>query len=208
MSEKLTNAMAELDEDLVFSTVKELQESGTPALEIIAALQKGMDIIGERFEAKDYFLSELILSGDVFSSAVALLGDSFSADTPKLGTVVMGTVKDDIHNIGKDIVVSLLSCNGFKVVDVGIDAPAEKFIEAINRHNPQVIGMSCLLTSCFDSMKNIIEEIDKAGLREGRKILIGGGTITGTVSEYVKADAYTNSAQQAVPLCKKLMNIA
>jgi methanogenic corrinoid protein MtbC1 len=206
MSEKLTSLMAELEEDEVLSLVKELYANGTPAMEIIADLQKGMEEIGDRFEKKEYFLSELMMSGDIFKEASALLGDAFSDDSAKLGTVVMGTVKDDIHDIGKDIVVTLLTCNGFRVVDLGIDVPVEKFVEAVKLHNPQVVGMSCLLTSCFDSLKKTIEAIDEAGLRNGRKIIIGGGTITESVAQFVKADAYSNSAQEAVVICKKLIS--
>ena len=205
MSELLINAMADLDEDVVLHGVKELVAKGTPAEEILVILQKGMEEVGRRFESKEYFLSELIMSGDTFKNAAALLGDAFFSNSATMGTVVVGTVKDDIHDIGKDITVTMLSCNGFKVIDLGIDVPADKFIAAIKEHNPKVVGMSCLLTSCFDSMKNIINAIEEAGLRENLKILIGGGTITEGVATYVKADAFTNSAQEGVVLCKKLM---
>ena len=205
MSEKLSNAMAELEEEKVNELVADYMAKGVPALEILAGLQSGMDEVGRRFASKEYFLSELIMSGDIFKTAVEALGDAFSDSAMKLGKIVIGTVKDDIHDIGKDIAATLLACNGFDVIDIGIDVPAEKFIEAIKEHNPEIIGMSCLLTSCFESMKSIVEAIDEAGLREGRKLIIGGGIINQTVADYVKADAFTNSAQEAVGICKNFL---
>lgn len=206
MYEELTKALAQLDEDTLLDGVKELFDKGYPALEILAALQKGMEEVGEKFEAKEYFLSELIMSADIFKDAANILGDAFSADTNvKLGTVVIGTVKEDIHDIGKDIVVTILRCNGFNVIDLGVDVPHENFVEAVKEHNPQIIGLSCLLTSAFDNMRDAIAAIEAAGLREGRTILIGGGPTDDKVKEYVKADRVCKNAQDAVAACKKAL---
>ena len=208
MFEQLTKGLAQLDEDTVLNGVKYLFAQGAPALEILAALQKGMEEVGQKFEAKEYFLSELIMSADIFKEATNILGDAFTTEASgKLGTVVMGTVKEDIHDIGKDIVVTILRCNGFKVVDLGVDVPHEKFIEAVKEHNPQIIGMSCLLTSAFDNMRNAIAAIEAAGLREGRKILIGGGPTDEKVKDYVKADGVCKNAQEAVEACKKSLGV-
>lgn len=208
MHEQLAKALGELDEDAVLNGVKELNAKGVPALEILAALQKGMEEVGEKFEAKEYFLSELIMSADIFKSATDLLGDAFTADnSEKLGTVVIGTVKEDIHDIGKDIVATILKCNGFNVVDLGVDVPHEKFVEAVKKHNPEIIGMSCLLTTAFDNMREAISAIEAAGLREGRKILIGGGPTDEKVCAYVKADGVCKSAQEAVEVCKQIVGV-
>lgn len=202
MYDKLTREMAELEETEVLKEVENLYAQGVPALDILTALQKGMEEVGKRFQEKEYFLSELIMSAEVFKDASKIFDDTFSVDSSKkLGKMVMGTVKDDVHDIGKNIVVTILRCNGFEVIDLGVDVPHEKFIEAIREHNPQFIGMSCLLTSAFESMRDAIAAIDAAGLREGRKILIGGGPIDQKVCEYVKADAFCRTAQEAVTIC-------
>lgn len=208
MYEEISKALAELDEDLVLDGVKSLFEKGVPIFDILVALQKGMEEVGKKFEAKEYFLSELIMSADVFKEATGLLGDAFANDSSEtLGTVVMGTVKEDIHDIGKDIVVTILRCNGFKVIDLGVDVPYEKFVEAIKEHNPQIIGLSCLLTSTFENMKGTIVAIEEAGLREGRTILIGGGPTDQKVREYVNADIVCMNAQEAVDTCKKIVGV-
>lgn len=208
MYEELSKNLGELNEDAVLSRTRELYGQGIPALDILAALQKGMEYVGQQFEANEYFLSELIMSADIFKSATNILGDAFAADdSKKLGTVVMGTIKEDIHDIGKDIVVTILKCNGFNVIDLGVDVPHEKFVDAIKEHNPQIVGMSCLLTSAFDNIKDAIAAIEAAGLREGRKILIGGGPTDRKVGEYVKADGVCKSAQEAVEVCKKILGI-
>jgi len=208
MYEEISKALAELDEDLVLDGVKSLFEKGVPIFDILVVLQKGMEEVGKKFEAKEYFLSELIMSADVFKEATGLLGDAFANDSSEtLGTVVMGTVKEDIHDIGKDIVVTILRCNGFKVIDLGVDVPYEKFVEAIKEHNPQIIGLSCLLTSAFENMKGTIVAIEEAGLREGRTILIGGGPTDQKVREYVNADIVCMNAQEAVDTCKKIVGV-
>ena len=205
MLEKLATAMGELEQDEVMSLIGQLKEAGTDDSEILGALQIGMQKVGELYEAKEYYLSELIISGDIFQEATAQLGAADADGGEIAGTIVMGTVKDDIHNIGKDIVVSLWSCNGFKVIDLGIDVPVEKFIEAVKEHKPDIVGMSCLLTSCFPSMKAVVDALEAEGLRKGLKILIGGGTMSESVGKYVTADAYTDSAGEGVVLAKKLM---
>lgn len=208
MYEEISKALAELEEDLLLDGVKNLYEKGVPVFDILAALQKGMEEVGKKFEAKEYFLSELIMSADVFKEATGLLGDAFANNASEtLGTVVMGTVKEDIHDIGKDIVVTILKCNGFNVIDLGVDVPHEKFVEAIKEHNPQIIGMSCLLTTAFDNMKGTIAAIEAAGLRDGVKILVGGGPTDEKVSAYVKADGCCKNAQEAVETCKKIVGV-
>ncbi|MDQ7093574.1 cobalamin-dependent protein [Desulfosporosinus sp. PR] len=208
MYEAISKHLAELEEDSLLALVKDSYDQGAPVFDILAALQKGMEEVGQKFEAKEYFLSELIMSADVFKEATGLLGDAFGTNASEtLGTVVMGTVKEDIHDIGKDIVVTILKCNGFNVIDLGVDVPYERFVEAIKEHNPQIIGLSCLLTSAFDNMKGTIAAIEEAGLREGRTVLIGGGPTDQKVKDYVGADGLCRNAQEAVEACKKIMGV-
>nr|WP_320131647.1 cobalamin-dependent protein [uncultured Holophaga sp.] len=208
MSQTLVNAMADLEESVLVREVKALQSQGVPALEIIQKLQEGMNIVGKRYEEKEYYLSELIMSAEIFKEAAALIGGDLDAgDAPSHGTMVMGTIYGDIHDIGKNIVTTVMSCNGFKVIDLGVDVPTADYLRAIREHKPQVVGISCLLTTAFDGMKECIGAIEAAGLREGLRILIGGGPCDQTTADYVGADAYCRTAQEAVEFSKKLLGL-
>lgn len=206
MSKKLIEAMANLDEDVVLAEVKTLKEQGIPVLDIIASLQEGMTIVGKRFEEKEYFLSELIMSAEVFNEASELLGGLDREGSSKYGVFVMGTIYDDIHDIGKNIVTTVMKSNGFEVIDLGVDVPTAKYIEAIKQYNPKVIGISCLLTTCFDNVKECIKSIREAGFKN-LKILIGGGPVDEATGKYVKADLVCKNAQETVDYCKKLMEV-
>ncbi|MBP1629021.1 MAG: cobalamin B12-binding domain protein [Holophagaceae bacterium] len=208
MSQTLINAMADLEESALVAEVNTLKAQGVPALEIIQKLQEGMNIVGKRYEEKEYYLSELIMSAEIFKEAAALIGGDLEAgDAPSHGTFVMGTIYGDIHDIGKNIVTTVMSCNGFKVIDLGVDVSTAAYIEAIRVHKPQVVGISCLLTTAFDGMKECISSIEAAGLRDGLKILIGGGPCDQTTADYVGADAYCKTAQDSVEYSKKLLGV-
>jgi len=199
----LVNAMADLDEDLVIAGVNEQMSAGVPAIEILSLLQQGMELVGKRYEAQDYYLSELIMSADVFSTGAGLLSLALTAggESKTLGTMVLGTVKDDIHDIGKNIVATILSCNGFKVVDVGVDAPIENFVQAVKEHKPQVVGMCCLLTTAFDVMKDTVAAV--RAVDPSAKILVGGGPVDENVMRYCGADGYCKNAYDAVELTRE-----
>lgn len=205
MTSNLATNLGELLEDEVLAGVKEKIVQGVPVLEIIKELQDGMQIVGKRFEAKDYFLSELIMSAEIFNTAIDSLGDMSGIDSSDLGTFVIGTIFGDIHDIGKNIVTTVLKCNGFNVIDLGVDVPAGKYIEAIKEHKPSIVGFSCLLTTAFDSIKTAIGAIEEAGLRDGLKILVGGGPVDQSVCDYVKADAFCKSAQEAISVSKRMV---
>jgi methylmalonyl-CoA mutase cobalamin-binding domain/chain len=207
MSEKLVNAMAELDEDIVLAEVKALKEQGVPVLDIIASLQDGMEIVGKRFEKKEYFLSELIMSAEVFNEASELLGGMGETGKSKNGIFVLGTIYDDIHDIGKNIVTTVMRSNGFEVIDLGVDVPTEKYIEAIKQYKPKVVGISCLLTTCFDNVKECIKAIEAEGLRNNVKVLIGGGPVDEATGKYVNADIVCKNAQNTVDYCKKFVEV-
>ena len=209
MSTKLVEAMANLDEDVVLGEVKSLVSQKKLTLDIIAYLQEGMAQVGKKFEAKEYFLSELIMSAEIFKEASALLGnDAAAAGSSKNGTFIIGTIFEDIHDIGKNIVSTVMYSNGFEVIDLGVDVPIEKYIAAIKEHKPKVVGISCLLTTCFDNIKACIKAIEDAGLRKNMKILIGGGPVDEATCKYVNADAVCKNAQQTVEYCKKEMKVS
>ena len=198
--------IVELNEDSVKELLKKRLESNEDPLKIMDDVKGAMKIIGEKFSNKEYFLPELIMSGEI-------LRDIFEVLSPKLkesqiteekkGRVLLGTVVGDIHDIGKDIVRFMLDANGFEVLDLGVDVPAEKFIESIKEFKPQVVALSGFLTLAFDSMKEIIQKFKEAGLRDSVKIMIGGGTVDNNIVEYVSADAYGESAVEAVALASK-----
>lgn len=208
MNKKLINAVADLDEDLVLSEVIAMKDKKIPSLDIIADLQEGMSIVGKRFETKEYFLSELIMSAEVFKSASEIIGGNGGVSgTGKNGVFLLGTIYEDIHDIGKNIVASVMGANGFNVIDLGVDVPTAKFIEAIKQHKPQIVGMSCLLTTAFDNIKEAISTIEKEGLRKNIKIVIGGGPVDENTCKYVNADAFCKSAQEAVDVSKKYLGV-
>ncbi len=198
--------IVELNEDSVKELLKKRLENNEDPLNIMDDVKGAMRIIGEKFSNKEYFLPELIMSGEI-------LRDIFEVLSPKLkesqkteekkGRVLLGTVAGDIHDIGKDVVRFMLDANGFEVLDLGIDVPAEKFIESIKEFKPQVVALSGFLTLAFDSMKEIIQKFEEAGLRDSVKIMIGGGTVDESIVEYVSADAYGESAVEAVALASK-----
>ena len=193
-----------MDEDGVLAAVREAKEAGEPPADVIAALQAGMKTIGDKYEAGEYFLSELIMSAEIFKRALDELGlDKSAADTGQRGTVVLGTVHTDIHDIGKNIVASVLSANGFKVVDLGVDVPVEKFVEAAKESGAKVIGLSCLLTTAFPAMQDTIAAFAAAGLRDQVTIMIGGGPVTAELAEQLGADGAGASAQEAVNLASR-----
>jgi 5-methyltetrahydrofolate--homocysteine methyltransferase len=200
MSDQLKQALSDLDEERVLKLVQERLASGEEPLAVIAACREGMADVGKRYEAQEYFVSDLIMAGEVFKQAMAKIGEKFQTDGgPKRGTVVIGTVKGDIHDIGKDIVVSLLQAGNYNVINVGVDVPPEKFVEAVKKNNAQVVGLSGLLTISFDSMKETIDALKAAKLNV--KVMVGGGSLTEQVREYVGADALGSDAQAAVNLC-------
>jgi dimethylamine corrinoid protein len=184
------------------------QAAGATPLSILEELQAGMNVVGERFECGDYYLSELIYAADIFKKAGAPLQEGLkSAVQTTHGTLVLGTVKNDIHDFGKDIVATVMSSNGFKVVDLGVNVEHQAFVDAIKEHKPEMVGMSCLLTTVFDDMKEAINTIKAAGLRDQVKILIGGGPVDQACADYVGADYYCKSAQDGVIAAKKIVGV-
>lgn len=198
MNEKIVNAMADLEDDELYEEVEKAIKAGAEKLEIIDDLQKGMSIVGERFSTKEYFISDLSMSAEMFEECQKLFPEDEEDGEAKYGTFVLGTVYSDLHDIGKNIVSSIFECNGFNVVDLGIDVRPEKFIEAIKDYNPKVVGMSCLLTTSFDPMKDCVEKIREAGLDKGRLILVGGSPIDEEICRYAGADDFVNDAQAGV----------
>jgi 5-methyltetrahydrofolate--homocysteine methyltransferase len=207
MSNDLVDAMIHMREAEAMELAQKLLDAGEDPLKVLERCREALEIVGKQFEAGKYFLPELILSGEMLKKISQLAKPFIQKESNKKdeakAKVVIGSVKGDIHDIGKDIVVFLLDINGFEVHDLGVDVPAEKFVEAINQVQPTVVGMSALLTTALDAMKDTVDVIKNAGLRDQVKIMVGGGAVDEKVRAYTDADAYGPDAVAAVNLSKK-----
>jgi len=207
MQDELFNKIVDMDEEGSIKMAKEYLDGGGDPNELLNICRNAMGEIGSRFEKGEYFLSELILGGEIFRSIMEFTLPHLKEDeSQKLGKIVLGTVKDDIHNIGKDIFKAFVEAAGFEVIDIGVDVPVEKFVEAVKTNNPDIIGMSCLITAGISSMKKTIEAIKEAGVT-GAKIIIGGGRVDENVRQLVGADAWADDAAKGVRLCRELIGV-
>jgi 5-methyltetrahydrofolate--homocysteine methyltransferase len=207
MSKELVDAVVDMREEDAVKIAENLLSSGADPLSLLDDCREALGIIGTRFAAGECFVPELILAGEMLRAVGALVkprieGKSSGAAQKKLGKVVFGTVEGDIHDIAKDIVEFMLEVNGFEVIDLGVDVPVAKFVEAVKAHKPQVVGLSGFLTLAYDPMKNTVQALKDAGLRDSVKIMIGGGQMDDQVAAYAKADAYGKDAMAAVTLSK------
>jgi 5-methyltetrahydrofolate--homocysteine methyltransferase len=206
MSEDLVFALSELKEKEALDMVGKRLDRGEDPLAILDEAKKAMAIVGKRFEEGSYFIPDLIYAGEILQAISEMVKPKMGkeAAAAKAGKVVLGTVKGDIHDIGKNIVAFMLDLNGFEVYDIGIDAPPEKFIEKIKETNAPVVALSGFLTLAFDAMKATVEAIEKAGLRDKVKIIIGGGNINEDIKKYAGADEYGVDAVAAVAFAQKV----
>jgi methanogenic corrinoid protein MtbC1 len=205
MAEDLVNLLADLKEQEVIKLVKDRLAKGDDALKILDDARGGMEIVGKRFAESQYFIPDLVYSGEILKAVTELVKPKLkqAAGTKKLGKIVFGTVAGDIHDIGKDIVAFMLDVNGFEVLDLGVDVPVQKFVDKIKETGAPIVGLSGFLTLAFDSMKQTIEAISGAGLRDKVKIMIGGGQMSEEVRKYTGADAYGKDAMAGVTLAQK-----
>lgn len=205
MSEQLVNFIAEMQEEEALALVKEQLAAGTPPTQILEDCRVAMEKVGKRFEEGQYFIPELILAGEILKSITdeAKPYMTTQQEAKKGARVLVGTVKGDIHDIGKDIVVFMLDVNGFEVKDLGIDVPPETFVSQIDEFKPAVVALSGFLTLSYDSMKQTVAAIKAAGQRDKVKIMIGGGAVDDQVRQYADADAFGPDAMAAVSLAKK-----
>jgi methanogenic corrinoid protein MtbC1 len=205
MTESLIQALVEMQETEALEEARRLLDEGADPMNILESCSRAMEIVGKRFEREEYFLPHLMMAGEMLKQITDMIKPFIKEEKAHAGRsrVLMGTVEGDIHNIGKNMVVFILEANGFEVLDIGIDQAPEKFVEAIRSFQPQVVGMSGLLTLAFDSMKKTIRAIEEAGLREKVRIMIGGGQVTEKVKAYAGADAFGSDAIAGVRLCKQ-----
>jgi methanogenic corrinoid protein MtbC1 len=203
MSGELVKFLSNLKESEALNYVEKALGKGIDPLDLLEQAREGMKIVGQKFTDEEYFIPELIFSGEILKGIVDKLKPHLKKEeeTKRLGKVVIGTVAGDIHDIGKNLVVFMLEVNGFEVVDLGVDVPVEKFVDAIKETGSNVLGLSGFLTLAFQSMKQTIDAIKEAGLHDV-KIMIGGGQIDNRVRSFSGADAYGKDAMEAVTLTK------
>lgn len=200
----LAELLGDLDEEAVLEEIDGIVAANGDGLAAVAELQKGMDKVGELFENGEYFVGDLIFAGEILTEAIGKLKPILSAGTgDKLGAIVLGTVHGDLHDIGKNIFKNMVEIGGFEVYDIGIDQSPEAFVEKIKEVKPVIVGMSGVLTLALDSMKDTVEAIKAAGLRDGVKIIIGGNPVTKEACEQIGADAFTTNAAEGVKICKE-----
>jgi methanogenic corrinoid protein MtbC1 len=206
MAGKLAKLLSDLKEPEVLEFVEKALGKGVDPMDLLGETQEAMQIVGQRFADEKYFIPDLVFSGEILKRVVQMLEPHLKVkkgeEAERLGKVIIGTVEGDIHDIGKDLVVFMLDVSGYEVFDLGIDVPAQKFVDAIKETGSEVVGLSGFLTLAFDAMKETVDAIHDAGLRDQVKIMIGGGQIDDEVQSYTGADAYGKDAVEALKLAK------
>ena len=202
----LTEAIVEMKEDEALELTRQLLEKDTEPLTVFDAYKKALEEVGNRFEKQLYFIPELILAGNMMATAAEIikpyLGNATKESSRKIGKILIATVAGDIHDIGKNIVAMMLDINGFDVKDLGVDVPVKKIIEEAMAFKADIIGLSGLLTLAFTPMREVVEGLSDAGIRDKIKVIIGGGQMDEQVRQYVGADAFVIDAVSGINICK------
>jgi corrinoid protein of di/trimethylamine methyltransferase len=204
---ELRNAIVNLDIDGVKKASKDALAAHIPAFKaVIEGMAKGMEIVGQKYEDGEYFLAELIMAGETMKEGMVVLEPYLKAgDIKSAGKIVIGTVKGDLHDIGKNVVVTLLKAANFEVVDLGVDVTAEQFVDAVKKNKPDILAMSALLTTTMIEMDNVVKAFEKAGLKKKIKIIVGGAPITPEYAKKIGADSAAKDAVEGVRTCVQWM---
>ncbi|SHE98725.1 cobalamin B12-binding domain-containing protein [Alkalibacter saccharofermentans] len=205
IDEKVAQLIGDLEEEDVLEIIEDFVAS-SPSEEdskkVLAACQKGMAIVGDRFEKGEYFVGDLIFAGELLTESIDLLKPVLgSSQSERVGKIVLATVRGDLHDIGKNIFKTMAEAAGFQVIDLGIDQSEEMIVEKIRDENPDILGMSGILTLSLKSMKDTVEALKSAELRDSVKIIIGGNPVTKEASDDIGADAFTTNAAAGVKMC-------
>ena len=203
MPSELSMAIVNLKRDEALARIKTRAESGEDPITIIDDCREGMMIVGERYKKGEFFLAELVLSGQIFKMAFEVLQPYLAQSGPgkELGTVVLATLKGDIHDLGKDIVGTLLEARGFKVHNLGVDVLPQTLVNKVKEVKPDFVGLSVLMTTIFDTMKTAADQLVAEGLRDSLKLLVGGAVVTNQLQEFIGADYHTTDAIAGVEYC-------
>lgn len=205
MTRALVKAIAHLHEEEALRITRERLGAGDAPLNVLDDAREAMKIVGKRFKECEYFITELVYSGEILREITEIVKPKLkgAVKTKSLGKIIIGTIAGDIHDIGKDIVVFMLDTSGFQVYDLGVDVPAKRFVEKIEETGARIVGLSGFITLSYDSMKETVKAITEAGLRDKVRIMIGGGQIDEYVRKYTGADSYGPDALAAVALAEQ-----
>lgn len=207
----LVTCISELDEEGSQALARARIGRGDDPEAVLADCRKALEEIGKKYETGEYFIADLVYAASIFKDLMEVLGPELrkaAKGEVKTGKVAIATVKDDIHDIGKNLVASMLDAAGFEMVDLGVDVSARAVCDCIREHKPDIVALSCLLTTTVDSMEDIISEISRSGLRDGVKVIVGGIPLSSKLAVSIGADSYGDSATQAVVRCKELIGEA
>ena len=204
--ERVKNGIAYIEFGEISSYVKAALDKGCTPMSIVEAMSAGMKEVGEKFEKGEYFLSELVMAGEMMKEAMKILEPLLAGvEMKNIGTVVIATVKDDIHDIGKNLVSTMLASAGFRVIDLGVDVPEMKVVEAVRETNADIVALSSLLTITVDRIKSVNDALERNGLRRKVKVIAGGACVTEEIARKLGCDAFGRDAVEAVDVCKRLM---
>jgi len=206
MAEDLVGKLVELKEEEALQIVRKRLDEGEDPMKILDDAREALVIVGQRYSDGEYFIPDMLYAGEIVEALTQIVKPKLAETTgeaEKLGKVIIGTVAGDIHDIGKNIVVFMLDINGFEVIDLGVDVPTQAFVDKISETGAPVVGLSGFLTLSFDAMKDTVQAIEEAGLRDKVKIMVGGGVLNDSVSDYVGADSFGRFAGDAVALAKR-----
>jgi corrinoid protein of di/trimethylamine methyltransferase len=207
--EKLTNSIIMGEPEVTVEATQEALSAGIEPMDIIhQGLMPGMNVVGEKFSSGEYFLPDLIIAADGMQQAMELLEPELRKRQQVIesaGTVVIGTVKGDIHEIGKSLVATMLSANGFKVIDLGVDVPTQKFVDQVKETGANIVGLSALLTTTMTVQREVIQALTVAGIREKVKVIVGGAPVTRSWAKDIGADGFAEDAMGAVAVAKQLV---
>jgi methylmalonyl-CoA mutase cobalamin-binding domain/chain len=200
---EIKTALVEFEVDLLKVKAQEALDRGVIAEDIIRVLSEGMDIVGEKYQSGEYFVTSLIIAGETMKEALEVLKPYLSGqEDTKRGKIVVATVAGDIHDIGKNIFTTLMDTAGFEVIDLGVDVSAEAIVTAVREHSPEILGLSALLTTNLEQFPLIVEMLEKEGLKSRVKIVVGGATVTAEFAKGAGVDALAKSAVEGVNICK------
>ena len=197
----LKDCIVNLDFEGAKNAAKECMSRGISPVKVIDNLRAALSVVGEKFENKEYFLQELVIAGEVVKETMKIIEPYLKKQVEFKGKIVLATVKGDIHDIGKNIVGVMLTAAGFEVIDLGVNVPTEKIIEAVRKHRPQVLGLSALLTLTMVEMEAVINTLEKEGLRKSVKVIVGGAPVTEEFAKKIGADHRAEDAVEGVNKC-------
>ena len=211
--ERIRDSLAELDlEATKYACLKAIDSKIEPYRCVLEGLSPGLQIVGDKYQRGEYFLMNLIMAGEIMEEALttienylktSITGTNQAIVDQPIGKVVIGAVKGDLHDIGKNLVITLLKANNFDVYDLGSDVQADEFVEAVRMKKPDILGLSALLTTTLDEMKTVVEKLEETGLRGSVKVIIGGGAIHESFAKEIGADGWTTNAVTGIQLCKR-----